>query len=135
MSILPLLFVDNERIAREQAQAFFKREGLNIDVAPSAEVAKEMIDSSYYKVVVTDLQMPIIDGMELAIWIDKNYPQIDIVFATNHTGLTGFMDKAKRLKGYRGYVEKPLTPTRLITRLNLKDKDIPVESCMLLKFR
>lgn len=135
MSILPLLFVDNERIAREQAQFFFKREGLNIDVASSAEMAMEMIKANYYKTVVTDLMMPLIDGMELATWIDKNYPQIDIFFATCYGDLGGYIEQARKFKGYKGYVEKPFTPTRLMTRMSLKDREIPVQLDNVIRFR
>lgn len=133
MSMLPLLFVDDDRMAREMALAFFKREGLSIDVAESVAEAQEKIKTNYYKTVVSDLMLPVLDGMDFIEWLSPRYPRINFLFATNHGALEGYMETASKYKIYRGYCLKPLTPTRV--KMALISKDDMINSAAILRFR
>lgn len=131
--MLPLLFVDDDRMAREMAITFFKREGLAIDVAATVKEAKEKIKANFYKTVVTDLMMPLESGMDLMEWIADKYPRMQVLFATSHCDLTGYIKTASKYKAYCGYVLKPLTPTRV--KMALTGSENMVEYGTVLRFR
>jgi two-component system, NtrC family, response regulator PilR len=59
-----LLVVDDERSICELLEISFRKEGHKVDVASSAEMAKRRIASQLYDIVVSDIRMPDMDGVE-----------------------------------------------------------------------
>jgi CheY-like chemotaxis protein len=108
-SKLKILFVDDNRAAREISKVYFENQGYKLDIAGSAKEAIKMINNSYFDIVITDEQMPDMTGLELAEWIYDNHPRIKVVYASV------YWERAYKLG--LPFIKKPLTPSKLFEHL------------------
>lgn len=60
-----ILFVDDEESQIKLMQSFFLRKGYDAEFAKSAKEALEILDNEDISIILTDLQMPEMDGIEL----------------------------------------------------------------------
>ena len=60
-----ILVVDDEKVIRDITQAFLSLNGYDVNTAENGKEAFEKLLSNHYDVVITDLQMPLMGGMEL----------------------------------------------------------------------
>jgi DNA-binding NtrC family response regulator len=60
-----LLIVDDERSIRELLEISFRKEGHKVEVATNGEGAKHLLASRIFDIVVSDICMPDMDGVEL----------------------------------------------------------------------
>ena len=82
-----LLIVDDEPDILETLEELFKYEsGLDIDVyvAKSAKIAVELLEQSKFDVVMTDIKMPGMSGIELFHLIKENWPKCRVIFLTGY---------------------------------------------------
>lgn len=63
---LPVLVVDDTRVNRTVAKRQLAKLGIECDLAESGEAALELMNSNAYSIILTDITMPGMDGMELA---------------------------------------------------------------------
>ncbi len=70
-----ILLVDDDPIVLRALRRLLvgARPGWEIDLAESAEAAQTLIESSRYDVVVTDLQMPVLDGATFLGWLKTEH--------------------------------------------------------------
>ncbi|MGE5682186.1 MAG: sigma-54-dependent transcriptional regulator [Bacillota bacterium] len=106
-----ILIVDDERIVRESLFHWFEEEGYQVDTAESGEDALKLIDKGKYDLMLVDMKMPGISGLELldkVKEIDKDCIFILITaFASVPTAI-------KALKnGAHDYITKPIDPDEL----------------------
>ncbi|OKH34279.1 response regulator [Calothrix sp. HK-06] len=80
-------------------------EGYLVDVANCGYTAISKIEANPPNIVLLDLIMPIIDGIEVARWIRKNRPSVAVVLVTAYSDLDDLLpDKVK----FDGIITKPL---------------------------
>ena len=78
-----ILVVDDNAVDRKLAEGLLKNiPGVEITTASNGAEATVSINVSAPNVVVTDLQMPEMDGLELVQWIESEYPEIPVVLMT-----------------------------------------------------
>jgi two-component system, NtrC family, response regulator PilR len=77
-----LLIVDDERSICELLEISFRKEGHKIDVAASGEAAKRRLASQIYDIVVSDIRMPDMDGVELLRYCKEISPGTKFVLIT-----------------------------------------------------
>ena len=78
-----ILLVDDEQITKDGIRFFIESNQFNLEIVAEAENGKEAlekIEEFSPDIVVTDIKMPIMDGVELARRIKKEYPHIKIIF-------------------------------------------------------
>lgn len=104
-----ILVVDDE-----QAVAFFLAEALSelnvnyqTETACSGEEALEKMASDTYDLVVTDLRMPGLDGMDLLSHIQIHYPGTPLILMTAYGDAR--TEAAARRLGARHYITKPFS--------------------------
>jgi DNA-binding NtrC family response regulator len=71
-----ILLIDDEDIVLKSCLRIFKNEAYDISTAYSGEKGLEMVQSGGYDIVITDLKMPGISGMEVLKTIKEKYPEI-----------------------------------------------------------
>jgi len=76
------------------------------DVAFSGQQALEMLENDIPDVMVLDLLMPGIDGMEVLRRVKKTFPQIEVIIMTGH-GSDKDEEEARRLGAF-DYLRKPV---------------------------
>jgi two-component system response regulator YesN len=75
------ILVDDEKFVRMELKAVFPWQRYQFDLIGEAEDARgamELIERTQPDLVITDIRMPEIDGLELISWIGKTHPQISV---------------------------------------------------------
>ena len=109
---LKVLFVDDEEdFVRTMAERMEMRE-VGSDVALDGEQALQMLQDEVPDVMVLDLRMPGIDGMEVLRRVKKAYPQMEVIIMTGH-GSDQDEEEARRLGAF-DYLRKPVDINNLM---------------------
>ena len=77
-----ILICDDERSICEMLDITLRREGYKVETVNSGEVAKRKLDSALYDVVITDIKMPNIDGIEVLRHAHKVTPDSAVILIT-----------------------------------------------------
>lgn len=107
-----ILIVDDEKNYLTILSAILEDEGFEVLTAPGGSEALEVHKSSDLDLILTDMKMPKMDGIELLENIKENDPDLPVIMMTAH----GTVDKAVEAmqKGAYTYVLKPFDNERLI---------------------
>jgi len=109
-----LLVDDEEEFIQSLAERLSMRE-LGSDTAYSGEQALSFVSRQEPDVMVLDLKMPGIDGMEVLRQVKKAYPTIQVIILTGH-GTKQHEDEARRLGAF-DYMEKPVDIEMLVSSM------------------
>lgn len=123
-----LILADDEEDVREGLLQLIDWESVGFAVADTAENGKEaaeMVEKHVPDVVVTDIQMPFMNGLQLAEWIRGHYPATKIIILTGYEEFE-YAQKAIRL-GIDEYVLKPFSAAELADILRKVKKQIDAE--------
>ena len=106
-----ILVVDDEPKICHLIERILKREGYQVDASFSGIEALQMIGSFNYHLLLTDLEMPGVDGLELTRKAKKQNPEIRVIMVTGNTTV----DIGIRLlrQGVDGYIKKPFNISEL----------------------
>lgn len=109
-----VLLVDDEALVREAISANMKWGELGYEIIGTCKNGKEAIDflkGSRVDLVITDICMPFVDGLELSQYVFENYPDSRVIIISGYNEF----EYAKAAVKYRvmEYVLKPVTMTEL----------------------
>ncbi len=111
-----ILIVDDEDLQRMTMKSRLQSAGYTVDTAAGGEEALRLMKDTRIDIVLLDIRMPGMDGIETLNMITRDFPQIEVVMMT---GFADFITAVECLKsGARDYLVKPIHPTELVTRLN-----------------
>jgi two-component system response regulator HydG len=106
-----VLIVDNdEALARGMEEALAKV-GYQCVVATSGPEGARRIEQDTYDIVVTDLVMNDLDGMEILSRARQALPDAEVIMVTGHASVPKAVEAMQQ--GAFNFLEKPITPTRL----------------------
>src|SRR6266550_6328914 len=77
-----ILICDDERSICEMLDITLRREGYKVETVTSGEVAKRKIESALYDIIITDIKMPTIDGIEVLRHAHKVSPDSAVILIT-----------------------------------------------------
>lgn len=102
-----ILVADDEPNLRKVLSALLTREGYDVVTAQDGEDALEKVHrlADALDVVITDLRMPKVDGMEVLSTVNRRFPQIPVVLITAFGSVGQAVEAVKA--GAFDYVEKP----------------------------
>ncbi|MFN4131856.1 MAG: sigma-54-dependent transcriptional regulator [Caldimicrobium sp.] len=100
-----LLIVDDEVDILNVLKFLLEKEGYRVDTAINGEEALSKIKKKSYDIVLTDLRMPGIDGMELLERIKEEASETDVVIMTAYASIDSAVTAIK--KGASDYIVKP----------------------------
>jgi len=126
-----VLLVDDEEHAREALALALKREGYEVIPAASGEDGIETLASRPVDIVVTDLKMPGVSGMELLQYAKKNYPNTVVIMITGHASVESAITAIK--EGAFDYITKPvqLDEVRLTVQKAVEKRRLVIENLLL----
>jgi len=104
-SLIRVLFVDDQEEIRCLFSAGMRTEPVQLDIAVNGVEALAALAANGYDLVVTDVQMPVMDGITLLKIIKERYPRIFVVILTAHGNIEDAV-RAMRLGAY-DYILKP----------------------------
>ena len=117
-----VLVVDDEPIVRDVVATYLRRDGYRALEAGDGAEAKALIERAAPELVVLDVMLPGIDGLELCRWI-RARSDIPVIL------LTARGEEADRLVGLDigadDYVTKPFSPRELVARVRTVLRRVP----------
>jgi DNA-binding NtrC family response regulator len=117
-----ILLIDDEAIALANLTHVFEKEGYQVTACKDGESGLAEMQKQEFDLVLTDLRMPGIDGMDVLRHIRETTPEVPVIMITGHASLDSAVDAMKA--GAYHYISKPfrLDEAREVVRgaLNLR---------------
>ncbi len=126
-----LLIVEDEETLRESLSRLFTREGFEVDSTGTAEEGLELIDSNIYDVIISDIILPRMDGIEMISRIREHLPEQIFIVITAYASLDTAI-KALRAGAY-DYIMKPIINEEIKQVVNnaINQKNLRRENALL----
>ncbi len=101
-----LLIVEDEDTLCQSLQRVLAKEGYEVDIADSAETAFKLLDKKAYQLIITDIILPGISGIELLAEYRKTNPTQKVIIITAYASLVTAVEAIKA--GACDFIIKPL---------------------------
>ena len=125
-----ILIADDDESIRFTLDTIFKDDGYITTTTKDGKKAKELIVQEKFDVIITDIKMPEIDGVELLKWIKGTYPQISVIMITGYASLDSSIDSLRA--GADDYIIKPFDVDYLKIQvqgcINKKELDVKAKT-------
>ena len=112
-----VLVVDDERVIADTLTAIFDKAGYEAMAAYDGMTALLQCESFLPELVVTDVSMPGMNGIEMAILVTQRYPECRILLFSGQASTVNLLEEA-RTKGYDfELLTKPVHPKELLAKI------------------
>ena len=110
-----ILVIDDASGIRRTLKEILEYEDHIVDTAKDGFEGLDMIDKNKYEIVLCDIKMPKIDGLEVLEKIKEKYSFLPVIMITGHGTIETAVEALK--KGAYDFIEKPLDLNRLLVTL------------------
>jgi DNA-binding NtrC family response regulator len=126
-----ILVIDDEMIVCESCKRILEEEGYEVETALSGKEAFDKMKTSPFDIVITDLKMPGIGGMEVLKTFRKEYPDSIIIMITGFSTVETAVEAMKL--GAFDYIPKPFTPDEvsIVVKKAVEKKSLMLENIYL----
>jgi two-component system response regulator PilR (NtrC family) len=126
-----ILVVDDEQSLRDVLSIMLKRAGYAVTSAVDGEEAIELLNKEIFDLVITDLRMPKIDGMEVLKAVKSASPETVVLIITAFASADSAVEAMKQ--GAYDYLTKPfqVDEVQLIIRNALEKRRLTTENMLL----
>ena len=126
-----ILVVDDEPIVCESCQRILQEEGYEVECTLSGKEAFDKMRENPFDIVITDLKMPGIDGMEVLKTFRKGYPDVIVIMITGYSTVETAVEAMK--VGAFDYIPKPFTPDEVsvVVKKALEKRNLMLENVYL----
>jgi len=107
-----ILIVDDEPVARKSLTDILRLEGYSVTSVANGQAAVEHVRTTHIDLMVVDLRMPGMDGLEVVQVTNQLAPDVEIVLLTAHAS-TETAIQALRLR-IHDYLQKPAPPAQIV---------------------
>ncbi|MDX2481660.1 MAG: response regulator, partial [Desulfuromusa sp.] len=123
-----ILVIDDEAVIREGLRQALTMEGYQVIVAPNGKVGMEKLQKDSFSVVISDLKMPIMGGIEVLKTISVLQPNVPVIIITGFATVDSAVDAMKN--GAFEYLTKPFLPDQIIEKVQsaVKKRLLSLES-------
>lgn len=129
-----ILIIDDEKAIRKTLNEILTYEGFKVTEASDGEEGWKLFTSNTYDVVLCDIKMPKMDGIDFLIKATETNPDVPVIMISGHGTIETAVDAVK--KGAYDYISKPPDLNRmLITIRNAMDKNTLSKETRVLKRR
>jgi len=128
-----LLVVDDEAVIREGMRRILASQGYHVETSASGRTAIEKIQEQDFDVVITDLKMPGMDGIEVLKTIRILQPEVPVIIITGYSTVDTAVEAMKN--GAFDYIAKPFTSDLIIEKVQkaINHKTMAMESYSIIK--
>lgn len=110
-----VLVVDDEEAVRNLVNHALVKSGYTCETAANAELALERIHQKPFDLIISDISMPGMDGMELLEQVKHKFPEIDVIIMTGYGSRYSYVDIMNA--GASDYMEKPFSINAALARI------------------
>lgn len=129
-----VLIIDDEKAIRKTLTEILSFEGYKIDEAPDGEEGLKCFKEKTYDVVLCDIKMPKLDGLEFLQKATEHNPDVPIIMISGHGNIETAVEAVK--KGAYDFIQKPPDLNRLLVTIrNAKERNSLVAETKTLKRR
>jgi len=114
------LVVDDEQIVLDSIRKLLKRDNYEVFDALSVEAAFEILKNNRIDIILTDLMMPEIDGLEFMEMVRKDHPNLPVIMITGYATINTAL-QATQLGAF-DYIAKPFSKKELLGVLQRASK-------------
>ena len=116
MSEVEILVIDDEEVALKNISLVLRKEGYRVTAASSGKQAFSCLGRQAFALVLTDLKMPQIDGMQVLRRVKSLYPKTEVIMITGFSSIDSAIEALK--SGAYHYLTKPfkLAEVRKVVR-------------------
>ena len=116
MTAIQLLLVDDEERFLTTTKILLEKRGLNTFTATNGLDALNFMDTHRFDVVILDVKMPGLDGIEVLREIKKKHPLVEVIMLTGHATIESAIEGLKL--GAFEYITKPCDMLDLVEKVN-----------------
>lgn len=106
-----ILVVDDERDIRDGSERILTRKGYRVTTASNGEEALQHVEETRFAIVLLDLKMPGMDGLEVLRLIRESHPETLVIVITGYATIETAIEAMKR--GAYDFMPKPFKPDQL----------------------
>ena len=123
-----ILVIDDEAVIREGLRQALTMEGYQVVAAQNGKVGMEKLQKESFSVVISDLKMPIMGGIEVLKTISVLQPNVPVIIITGFATVDSAVDAMKN--GAFEYLTKPFLPEQIIEKVQaaIKKRLLNLES-------
>ncbi|HEK1011316.1 TPA: sigma-54-dependent Fis family transcriptional regulator [Pseudomonas putida] len=130
--VIKVLLVEDDRVLRQALSDTLEIGGFAYHAVGSAEEALQAVDDDTYSLVVSDVNMPGMDGHQLLARLRRHHPYLPVLLMTAHAAVERAVEAMRQ--GAADYLVKPFEPKALLSlverhaagRLGASDDEGPV---------
>ena len=128
-----LLIIDDEKGLLEVLNVVFRKEGYEVKTATSGAEGLDILNSKSIDLVITDIRMPHISGMEVLRYVKENHPEIPVIVITAYGSIAQAVEALKA--GALDYIVKPfdVEELKILVARGLERKHLEQENILLKK--
>lgn len=116
MKKIDILVVDDEAVIRDGIQRVLEGDRFDIETCMSGHTAIERMQQKEYGLVITDLKMPEMNGIEVLKAVKALQPDIPVILITGYASIDTAVEAMKN--GASDYISKPFSPDLLLEKVN-----------------
>jgi len=114
---ITVLIVDDDEGIRNLLKRILEDAGFGIDFAIDGEEAIEKFNANEFSIVLLDIYMPGMSGIEVLDWINEKKPNVCVVMVTAMADIQTAVEAMK--KGAFDYITKPFSQEDVLTKIKL----------------
>ena len=112
---MKILAVDDDERVRTTLCEMFSRFGHEYKMAANGREALSILQKDYFPIIVSDIRMPAMDGIEFLKEVKEHHPDIDVISITGHSNDYTFVDMVKA--GASDFIHKPFSKDELEAKI------------------
>lgn len=110
-----IVIIDDEPITLKQLRRILEKEGYAVAAFSNPQRALKHIEESPCHIVISDVRMPTMNGLELMTRIKARFPDIEVILITGYASVDGAVEATREGAFY--YLAKPFTPDQVRNRV------------------
>ena len=128
-----ILVVDDEAVLRDGVRKILERGGMEVATSSGGRTALAMMQETDFDLVITDLKMPGMNGIEVLKAIKILQPEVPVIIITGYSTVDTAVEAMKN--GAFDYIAKPFTPDQITEKVEkaLEQREVLTENLLLKK--
>jgi DNA-binding NtrC family response regulator len=125
MEKIGILIVDDETVIRDGIKRVLEGDQFEVETCKSGHIAIERLQEKDYGLIITDLKMPDMNGIEVLKAVKALQPDIPVIIITGYASIDTAVEAIKN--GASDYISKPFAPDLLLEKVQnaLSQRSMP----------
>jgi DNA-binding NtrC family response regulator len=123
-----ILVIDDEAVIREGLRQTLTLEGYQVDSAANGKTGMEKLQKGNFSVVISDLKMPVMNGIEVLQAIQALQPNVPVIIITGFATVDSAVEAMKN--GAYEYLTKPFLPDAIVQKVTaaVRQRELNLEA-------